>query len=143
MAGLKPGDRLIFDGADHVVTAVVIGRADRLNFRQVTMRPELGGDEVRLLQVEDLGFFEVEATNAAALDGEAVEVAAISFERRWQAEVRTESAATGGRARFSRGRCAWYKSDGGAVAVRVMGHNEDYALLGRPLEPTRIDLRYT
>jgi hypothetical protein len=58
MAGLRLGDRLILDGADHVVTAVVIGRVDRLNFRQVTMRPELGGDEVRLLQVEDLGFFE-------------------------------------------------------------------------------------
>jgi hypothetical protein len=143
MAGLRLGDRLILDGADHVVTAVVIGRVDRLNFRQVTMRPELGGDEVRLLQVEDLGFFEVEATDPAALDGEAVEVAGLSLERRWRAEVRTESAATGARTRFGRGRCAWYEGDGGAVAVRVTGHDEDYALLGRPLEPTRIDLRYT
>lgn len=143
MAGLKPGDRLIFDGADHVVTAVVIGRADRLNFRQVTMRPELGGDEVRLLQVEDLGFFEVESADADALDGEVVEVAGVSFERRWRAEMRTESAAAGGRTRFGRGGCAWYEGDGAAVAVRVTGYDEDYALLGRPLEPTRVDLRYT
>ena len=143
MAGLRLGDRLILDGADHVVIAVVIGRADRLNFRQVTMRPELGGDEVRLLEVEDLGFFEVESTDADVLDGESVEVAGVTFERRWQAEVRTESGATGGRTRFSRGRCAWYEGDGGEVAMRVTGHDEDYALLGRPLEPTRIDVRYT
>ena len=143
MAGLKPGDRLIFDGADHVVTAVVIARADRLDSRQVTMRPELGGEQVRLLQVEDLGFFEVESTDAAALDEEVAEVAGISFQRRWQAQVRTESAATGGRTRFGRGRCAWYEGDGGVVAVRVTSHDEDYALLGRPLAPARLDLRYT
>lgn len=143
MAGLKLGDRLIFDGADQVVTEVVIARADRLSFRQVTMRPELGGDEVRLLEVEDLGFFEVESANAEVLDGETVEVAGVSFKRRWRGEMRTESGATGGRTRFGRGRCAWYEGDGGEVAVRVTGHDEDYALLGKPLEPTRIDLRYT
>ncbi|HUS80567.1 MAG TPA: hypothetical protein VM283_04810 [Armatimonadota bacterium] len=142
-AWLQPGDRLILDGADHRVTECAVGRTDRLSFQRVRVRPELGGDERLLLQIEEAAPLEAEPIEAAKLEGQQVTVGEEGFALSWEGQVRTERAAAEGRGSFGRGRCSWYESGSGGVAVRVDARPEGWAVVAHPLPPSRIDLRFT
>jgi len=139
---LQPGDQLVIDGADFGVAAVLLGRADRLTFQRVTATPQLGGEQWLLLQLED-GLLEVHELAPEALEGEAVEFDGRTFALRWDSEVRTERMAEGKAVKFGRGRCAWYVADDGAVALLLVERHDRDALVGAPLAPSRIDLRFT
>jgi len=139
---LEPGDRLIFAGADHDVSRLVIGRADRLNFQRVTIRPSLGGEPHDLLQVEGR-LLAADPLKPEDLQGEEVTIGERDLSLRWEGEVRTEVSEPQGEHRFGLGRCAYYEGDDGCVAVRVEEGDEGYAILGTPLDPARLDLRFT
>jgi len=133
---LQLGDRLIIDGADCTATEVLVGRTDRLTFQKVAVRPELGGEGYSLLQVEDEGLYELSPTDPGGLDDSGLSLS-------WDATVRTERASAGGRRKYGRGEVRWYDAEDGRVALCVDTLDDDYAVLGVPLEPARVDLSFT
>ena len=139
---LELGDQLILDDADCVVTRVLIGRTDRLTFQLVDVRPSLGGETRQLLLIERKAYA-VEPADPEALRGEEADHGDRTLRLRWESEVRTELAASEGDHSFGLGRCAYYEGQDGCVALRVAENAEDYAVVGTPLEPSRIDLRFT
>jgi hypothetical protein len=114
---LKIGDEIVLDGADHRVVEVLVCRADRESFQRVTVTP--------------------------LLSGERIEIGGRSFTLRWEGQARIERHAEGSAVSFGRGRCAWYVADDGAVATLIVQRYEQHAVLGVPLTPARIDLRFT
>ena len=139
---LEVGDQFILDDADYVVSRVIIGRTDRVTFQQVGIYPSLGGESRQLLQVEG-NFFAVAQVPLEDLHGEQVTVGEHTLRLRWEAEVRTEMLDAQGQHRFGLGRCAYYEGEDDSVALRVKEADEGYAVVGTPLDPSRIDLRFT
>jgi len=139
---LLPGDQLVIDGADFRVAAVMLGRADRLTFQRVTATPQLGGEQRILLQLED-GLLEARELAPETLSGEDAQLDGHTFALHWDSTVRTERMAEGKSVTFGRGQCAWYVADDGSVALRLVERHDSEALVGAPLAPARIDLRFT
>lgn len=139
---LKIGDEIVLDGADHRVVEVLVCRADRESFQRVTVTPQLGGEARMLLQREG-PMLEATALDPAVLSGERIEIGGRSFTLRWEGQARIERHAEGSAVSFGRGRCAWYVADDGAVATLIVQRYEQYSVLGVPLTPARIDLRFT
>ncbi len=139
---LEVGDQFILDDADYVVSQVIIGRTDRLTFQLVDVRPSLGGESQRLLQVERR-FFAVEQVPLEGLRGEEVAIGEHTLHLRWEADVRTEVTDAEREHQFGLGRCAYYESDDASVALRVEEAHDAYAVVGMPLDASRIDLRFT
>jgi hypothetical protein len=139
---LQLDDELLLDDTDYRVMAVLVGRTERMGFQRLTLAPQLGGDERTLLQLED-AFMEAAPLDPEVLAGEQLQLGGDVYQLRWDGEVQTERATLGGSPKFGRGRCAWYASEDGAVAVLIVERYERVALTGQPLEPSRIDLRFT
>ncbi len=139
---LEPDDELLLDGADYRVVERLLGRTDRVTFQRLTLRRQLGGEERALLQSADV-IQEARPLPPELLDGREVEVGGRLFHLRWESTVRTERVTTGSTAKFGRGRCAWYTAEDGATAVLIVERYERTAILGVPLEPDRIDMRFT
>jgi len=142
MPWLELEDQFLLDGEDYCVTAVLIGRADRLSFQRVTAEPALGGEPCGLLQLED-GMLEARELSPEELDTDSALVGDRLFALRWEGEVRIERAALEARTTFRRGRCRWFEADDGSVAVLIDERHDRNALLGVPLAPGRIDLSFT
>jgi len=142
MPWLQPGDQLILDGADYTVSEIVIGRTDRLSFQLVEVRPSLGGESRRLLQLERRAFA-VEPAGLDEMRGEEVSLAGRTLRRRWEDQVRTEVADAQGYRRFGLGRCAYYEGDDDSVGLRIEEGDQAYALVGTLLDGSRLDLRFT
>jgi len=142
MPRLQLGDQFLFDGEDHRVVAVTIGRADRLSFRRVVAEPTLGGGEVTLLQLAD-AILEAQPVAPEELADESATLGERVFALRWEGDVRIERAALDTRIGFGRGRCRWFEAADGAVAVLIDERHDRDALLGVPLAPGRIDLSFT
>ncbi len=136
------GDQLLLDGDDYQVVELLVGRTGRVTFRLATVRPSLGGPPRLLLQLDD-EVLEAHSLPPDALAGESVELEGRTLRRRWEDRLRIERGAWQGRTRFGRGRCAWYTADDGSVAVVVEERDERDAVVGAPLAPSRIDLRFT
>lgn len=139
---LEVGDQFILDDADYVVSRILIGRTDRLTFQLIDVRPSLGGEPRRLLRVERR-FFAIEQVPLEDLGSEEVSIGDHTLRLRWEADVRTEVTDAEGEHQFGLGRCAYYEGEDGCVAVRVAEDDEGYAVVGTPLGPSRIDLRFT
>jgi hypothetical protein len=139
---LEPDDELLLDGADYRVVGRLMGRTDRLSFQRLTVRRELGNDERALLQSASV-IQEAQPLPPELLDGREVKVGGRLFHLRWEGTVRTERATIGSTAKFGRGRCAWYAAEDGATAVLIVERYERQAILGVPLDPDRIDMRFT
>lgn len=140
---LAPGDRLILDDADHAVVEVTLARTDRGSVQVLRVTPELGGEPRWLLQLEDEAVLEAEETDAAALGEAEAVIGGERFERQWSGEARTERSVAGERTHFGRGPAELHRSASGAVALVISDQRAATAFVGRPLEPARLDLRFT
>ena len=140
---LETDDELLLDGVDYRVAGRLMGRTDRLAFQWLTLQPQLGGEQRELLQTDD-AMMEAEALSPDLLDGRKVEINTRCFLLRWEGAVRTERSLPGAQPRFGSGRCAWYETEeDGAVAILIVDRHERSAILGVPMAPARIDLRFT
>ena len=140
---LEVGDQFILDDADYLVSRVLIARTDRLSFQLVDVRPSLGGETRQLLLIERR-VYAVEPIDFEALQGEEVSVGGRTLRLRWESELRTELADMRGTYGFALGRCAYYEGKDGSIGVRVEEAVDSwYAIVGAPLDPSRIDLRFT
>ena len=142
MPWLELEDQFLLDGEDYCVTALLIGRADRLSFQRVSAEPALGGEPCELLQLED-GMLEARELSPEELDADSALVGDRRFALRWEGEVRIERAALEARTTFWRGRCRWFEAEDGSVAALIDERHDRNALLGVPLAPGRIDLSFT
>lgn len=140
---LALGDRLILDDADHRVVEAVVARTDRTAVQALRVTPELGGAPRWLLQFEGEDALAAEETDPAALGKAEAVISEERFERQWSAEARTERAARNETTQFSRGECALYRAESGGVVLLVNDRRAATAFVGRPLEPGRLDLRFT
>jgi hypothetical protein len=139
---LELEDELLLDDVDYRVARVLLARTDRLTFQRLTVVPQLGGERRVLLQTED-AVMHAHEIDPQALSGEEVALQQRAFKLRWDGAVRTERSAAGSGAKFGAGRCAWYAAEDGAVAVLIVERYERDAFIGEPLDPSRIDLRFT
>jgi len=139
---LQTDDQLLLDDTDYRVVAVLSGHADRMAFQRLSLVGQLRGEQRSLLQTKD-AIMEARAIEPEALSGERVELDGKAFSLRWDSDVRTERAAIDASTDFGRGRCAWYEADDGTVAVLIVERYEKNALMGEPLDASRIDLRFT
>ncbi|MGD9495976.1 MAG: hypothetical protein AB7Y46_06680 [Armatimonadota bacterium] len=139
---LELDDQLLLDGEDCRVTARLVGRADRLTFQRLTVRPQLGGEAQTLLQLED-AVLQAQAIAPEELAGETALLEGRVFALRWEGDVRIERGAVDARTTFWRGRCRWFEAADGSVAVLIDERHDRDALLGVPMAPGRIDLSFT
>ncbi len=139
---LQLDDQLLLDDVDYRVVAALAGRTDRLAFQLLTLVGQLRGERRLLLQTED-AFLRARTIEPAALSGEQAQLDGRTLALRWDSDVRTERTDADASTQFGRGRCAWYEADEGAVAVLIVERDERVAFAGEPLEPSRIDLRFT
>lgn len=139
---LQLDDELLLDGVDYRVIAVLEGQTDRVSFQVLTLAPQLGGERRPLMQLEN-EMREARELRPEVLSGEEVELEGRTFHLRWDSDLRTERSVAGKPPQFGRGRCAWYESDDGAVAVLVVERYERDAFMGTQMASSRVDLRFT
>lgn len=140
---LKVGDRFLFDDEDWRVVEAVIARTQRTRLQALRVVPELGGAGRWLLQVQGEDVVAAETAPPAALQETDAQVGGEGLQLEWVSPANLEYTAAHQPTKFGRGECALYRSPEGAIAARIGDGPHALGFVGRPLEPGRLDLRFT